>query len=298
VPYLRLARLVLAAASAAVAAACHDGPTRPDGRNAIVFGINPQLSRNGCSEIWGMTADGGESHQMVPSSVLMCSPPRRSRDGRRLVFGGFDAAARAFGIYVMNADGSNVTRLHTIGDLQAPTWAPRDTALTVYDGSTGGYASIRLDGTGLTPFVGPGSPFTPSWSPDGTRLLYLLSEALWVVNADGTGKRELIADAFYGRWSPNGRQIAFYGARTRSGVYLANADGSGQRQITPIDANTQISWSPDGGRIAFAPRRTALGIDDGGSEIVVMSTAGGELTRLTHVPTGQWALHPEWAPVP
>ena len=58
---------------------------------------------------------------------------------------------------------------------------------------------------------------------------------LYVMNADGSGKRLLTRRAWGGlAWSPDGRKIAFDGA-TRDGkseIYVINADGSGKRRLT------------------------------------------------------------------
>jgi hypothetical protein len=55
---------------------------------------------------------------------------------------------------------------------------------------------------------------------------------LYVMNADGSGKRVLTRDAGGLGWSPDGRKIAFVSNRDGSyGVYVMNADGSGQRRL-------------------------------------------------------------------
>jgi len=47
-------------------------------------------------------------------------------------------------------------------------------------------------------------------------------------------------------WSPDGSKIAFV---RKDGIYVMNADGSGQRRLT--DAGGGPAWSPDGSKIAF-----------------------------------------------
>jgi dipeptidyl aminopeptidase/acylaminoacyl peptidase len=56
---------------------------------------------------------------------------------------------------------------------------------------------------------------------------------VYVMNADGSGKRRL-APAFPGmRWSPDGQKIAFATWQdSTSDVYVMNADGSGQERLT------------------------------------------------------------------
>ena len=105
------------------------------------------------------------------------------------------------------------------------------------------------------------------------------SGEVYVMNADGSGKRRL-APAFPGmRWSPDGRKIAFSTWQdSTSDVYVMNADGSGQQRLTS-DAGWDGSpaWSPDGHAIAFA--RNPAGRRS--SELYIMNPDGSGRRRLT-----------------
>ena len=86
----------------------------------------------------------------------------------------------------------------------------------------------------------------------------------------------------------NGRRIAY-----DSGIeiYVMNADGSGQTNLTNNSAlDGGPSWSPDGSRIAFVSAR------DGNPEIYVMNADGSGLTRLTDNPALD--IGPVWSPAP
>jgi dipeptidyl aminopeptidase/acylaminoacyl peptidase len=72
-------------------------------------------------------------------------------------------------------------------------------------------------------------------------------------------------------------------------VYVMNADGSGQQNLTRspgVDVNP--AFSPDGSKIAFASYR------DGNYEIYVMNADGSDQRRLTGVPG--FDLYPAFSP--
>ena len=91
-------------------------------------------------------------------------------------------------------------------------------------------------------------------------------------------------------WSPDGTRIAFVSNRTAGvfQVWLMNADGSGQSQLTQesVDASAP-SWSPDGTHLAY----TITGADE---DVAVIATTGaGRL--LVASGSGDQGL-PVWTP--
>ena len=76
------------------------------------------------------------------------------------------------------------------------------------------------------------------------------------VRADGSGVRNLTHWRFDDEWpavSPDGRRIAFVRTASSPGLWIMNADGSGQRKIANVPGAHEVSpdWSPDGKRIVF-----------------------------------------------
>jgi Tol biopolymer transport system component len=113
---------------------------------------------------------------------------------------------------------------------------------------------------------------------------------LWVVNADGSGRRRLLETgqgdpaippefASHPAWSPDGRSIAFVGKDDDGNVdvHIVQVDGRGRQRLTSDPAvDGRPAWSPDGWKIAFTrrgPRETF--------QIYVMNADGSGQRRLT-----------------
>lgn len=91
-------------------------------------------------------------------------------------------------------------------------------------------------------------------------------------------------------FAPDGRRLVYIAMiEGREQLFVMNADGTGQRQITRDNADHEDpAWSPDGRRIAF------IRIADGHKIIHLIDPDGGNLTPLT--PPTQSAIHPVWSP--
>ena len=145
-----------------------------------------------------------------------------------------------------------------------------------------------------------GEIYNPSWSPDGTRLVFSvlkggLSDLFLLTLADGA-VRQLTADIFadlHPAWSPDGRTIALATDRftthvdrlefgplrvglldLESGAIRPLRDGPGPgKQVSP-------QWAPDGGAVYF------IGDPDGVSNVYRADLGSGSVLRLTDVRTG------------
>jgi len=98
-----------------------------------------------------------------------------------------------------------------------------------------------------------------SWMPDG-RIVYSTragdNSDLWMVNADGAGRRQLTADAYWeydAVASPDGRYIVFMSERTGNlNMWRIDADGNNPKQLTEGSAvDGHLTFSPDGQWVVF-----------------------------------------------
>ena len=175
--------------------------------------------------------DGSAAHDLGQGGDPAWSP-----DGTRLAFDRRGVGSTQ--IYVMDADGRNVTQLTQGADSGGPAWSPDGTKIAyVVDG---GISVMRSDGSDAHSLGLAGS--SPDWSPDGSRLVFETSAGISIANADGSDVRLVLAGGgTTPRWSPDGRWIVFGGGSQwwdveyRHELYLVHPDGSGLRPLTFSD---------------------------------------------------------------
>ncbi len=119
--------------------------------------------------------------------------PAWSPNGRKVAFMAQEPGASGnnpdYNVYVMNADGSNVTRLTDApGEDGWPAWSPDGTAIA-FSSARDDCSISRATDCRTTGDVGP-------WAD------------VWIMNADGSNQRRVTEDfgQFLG-WSPDGREI-------------------------------------------------------------------------------------------
>jgi len=103
----------------------------------------------------------------------------------------------------------------------------------------------------------------PRFSPDGRRLAVSIgpghghSDDVWTVDLEtGALARLTFANGngnYYPVWSNDGRRIAYSSDRAHQGIYLKNADGSGEEEPLQPTAQPELpaDWSRDGSLLAI-----------------------------------------------
>jgi Tol biopolymer transport system component len=213
--------------------------------------------RDGDWDVYVMDADGSNVTNLTnnPASDQTNNPtfhqtPTWSPDGSHIAF---YSHLDGPGVYVMDADGSNLTQL--ADSATDPAWSPDGARISFasdpdFDGDWGVYV-IDVDGSNVTNLADNlGFGGFPSWSPDGTRIAFESDRdgnfEVYVMDADGSNLTRLTDDPAFDEsptWSPDGSHIAFYSDRVGSDAYVMNADGSNVTRLTDSGANNP-AWSP------------------------------------------------------
>ena len=146
-----------------------------------------------------------------------------------------------FDIYTANRDGTGLRRLtnydvYTAEGVLSPD-GRRIVFTSLKDGDLDIY-TMNVDGTDVRRLTTtPGYDGGPWWSPDGTKIVYRAwhpPDSAGLADYQGLLAQRMVRPS-------------------RMELWVMNADGSGQRQITSLGgANFGPSWTPDGRRIVFS----------------------------------------------
>ena len=214
-------------------------------------------------------SDGNEKIRLV-EDVGRATWPAWSPDGTRIAFlsmsgWGYTQDLRS-DIYVGRVDGVSVIRVtgspssYVRSDL---AWSPDGTQILTSRSVVNYDPRITEDpvihvlkvDSQLERSLSAGR--APVWSPDGQRIAFFAEGTLYgggiraggigihVIDVDGSNEIALTDQPNDGppTWSPDGTQIAF----SRAGdIYVANADGSGEMNITnsPDATDSNPAWAP------------------------------------------------------
>jgi len=275
----------------------------PDG-SILRFTLSDPRTNN--RSIWQVSADGGNLHALLPgwnSTPNECCG-KWTPDGRYFVFqavrdgtanvwalservGPFHSTPRApvqlttgpmnVGNPVPSRDG---------GKLFAQGWQPRG-ELVRYDAKSGQFA----------PYLSGISAMGLDFSRDGEWVAYNDGSdgTMWRSKVDGTQKLQLVFPpmlAYLPRWSPDGKQIAFFGHPPGEPwqIYVVPAEGGSPELIYRSATNSaDPNWSPDGKSLVFGENS----LNNQGSAVFVLEL---KTRRASKLPGSDGLYSPRWSP--
>ncbi|MCX6555953.1 MAG: hypothetical protein NTW95_00740 [Candidatus Aminicenantes bacterium] len=264
-------------------------------------------------KIYTINSDGTGNKQAVFANIglnhLDWSP-----DGTRFALVGYmDNTNLTWSIHTVNVDGTNLTRLTAVGNVQdsEPSWSPNGlhiafTRMFPQQNNRNELWLMNADGSNQRTIGVQG--FAAKWSPDSARFIYTSNRSgnqeIYTCNIDGSNELQLThtsVDEWMPTWSPDGSQIAFSlstgvweaGSRTTYEIFVMNNDGTNVRQLTNNNFfDYYPRWSANGTRITFESDRAAAEH----WEVYVMNTDGTDVRRVTNSPGSYTAICPTWRP--
>jgi hypothetical protein len=257
------------------------------------------------------TGIGGDFYLMDPNGANAVKlgrgvDPAISRDGNKITFALWDSPNP--GIYVMDADvGSKPTLVYQGTNTRGPVLSPDNSQIAFYES----YKCVRIvrrqnieddcyrvkvvPTAGGQDWLIPGQSAyatTPTWSWDGTQILFKDEKALYVASRtqDAQQLSQFEPRYYLPAWSPLGGRVLvqFDANRDHYEVGVVPDDGSVGLQLltqsppftNPPQTSLSPAWSPDGSRIAFASDR------DGALRIWTMAADGTAAVKVSDIPLG------------
>lgn len=271
-------------------------PPPADWHGQIAFVAQPE----GQADIILVHSDAPQGSNLTNHPARDTSPAW-SPDGSRIAFTSNRDSATIEGshIYIMQADGSQVTQL-TAQEGAGPVWSPdgRHIAFLLSAANTPGsaIAVIRSDGTHQTTlFTSTNTVSGLQWSPDGTHLAFSSEDQTTILSIDGS-ERMTIPNFWIAEWLPDGQYLlgvieTEIDVVARINTELASVRVDGMELTSLGVRGFSPKLSPDSTQIAY------IDYDDivGDHKIFLVNLDGTHRRRLTSIPVGSEA-YPRWSP--
>jgi len=259
-----------------------------------IYFASDRAAAPGSTNLWRVRFRPGGNSSESPERVTIGEGsdvgPSVSSDGTRLAFGAVRFAPDVWRLDV--ADGA-LTRITSAASSEGYPHVAADGRRMIFQSDRGGAErlwSLDLHDGALLQIPTPGPATFARWSPDGTRIAYLLRDPegdRLVVQQWGDVTTQTLptaGGAAAPQWSPDGRRLAGH----QPGIWVhAPGEPSVQRAGESLDAFP--TWSPDGREIAFQ-REVASGV----REIWIVPADSGD-PRLLAGGRVEYS-HPQWCP--
>lgn len=207
------------------------------------------------------------------------------------------------GIFMVNADGTDLVTLFRYEDIERANMSP-DGRKIVFDNGVDIFIANQ-DGSEIKPIASDPNifEFAISFTPDGKEITFVTIDdvnktyGIWIMDPDGRTKRKLLSSGElifrHPRQSPDGTTISYFAVRKGRlpRVWIMDKDEKNNIALTNPDtdnASRQASWSSDGKQFVYSSRKL------GDFDIWTMDTDGSNKTRITSIRGAE--AKPVWSP--
>jgi Tol biopolymer transport system component len=173
-----------------------------------------------------------------------------------------------------------------IAEGSSPTWSAdgRRIAVSVKRAGRAQVWVLNPDGSDPIQLTTDGGE-NPAWSPEGEHIAYTFNSRVYIMEADGSGKRQLTTgEELFDQspvlaWSPDGKRLAYahfqpLGAPRPTVIYVASLETMTKVRLSG-DYQPPIGWSPDGAWLAIERRGEIWGLDVATNQERQISPGGG-----------------------
>lgn len=200
--------------------------------------------------------------------------PAWSPDGSLIAYNGLYTAFGSWDVWTLDpsktADEVVATNISETPDrsvetLLPPAWSP-DGSMLAYAERYHSNAPPNLESeVFVSPSDGTADPLaidstsnkseiTPTWSPDGSTLVFSREGSLWKGPPNNSVKPTVLTNS-YGyepAFSPDGTRVATVTFSSPAHIRITKADGSGFKELPVLsDSSSKVEWSPDSTQVVY-----------------------------------------------